>query len=270
MADLDIEQIRATWQAATPGPYRWAGNTDYGDVRLAAAGGSEVFGLIDRDRSHDDPESRAYAEHLRDIQVKIDGEFRRLTDDEITDWVHRSIVAEEDDGDGGEVMRTYKALAFYAPGRAYEHAVDHVTYEVTRYQDLPEDTPRSHPRIYRADVVDVRNPNARFLRASWESVDRLLAEVDRLTAENARLRAAATPDSSPAAIPTADALTDEQVDQAVLGASPMVVDPDVNLTVSAKAREQARRLFALMADQMRRGAEGEAAPPDTSPAGERR
>ena len=126
-------------------------------------------------------------------------------------------------------------------------------------------------------MVDVRNPNARFLRASWESVDRLLAEVDRLrterdqlTAENARLRAAATPDSSPAAIPTADVLTDEQVDRAIMAASPAVVHPDVAISVAPQARAQARRLFALMADQMRRSAEGEATPPDTSPAGERR
>jgi hypothetical protein len=182
-AALDIEAIRARHAAATPGPYRWAGNTDYGDVRLAAAGGSEVFALVERDRSHDDPESRAYASYLRDIQMKIDGEFRSLTDDEITAEVHRSIVQDEDDGDGNELFKTYKALAFYAPGFAYEHAVDRVTYEVTRYQDLPEDTPRSHPQIYRADVVDVRNPNARFLRDSWEDVRQLLAEVERLRDE---------------------------------------------------------------------------------------
>jgi len=65
-------------------------------------------------------------------------------------------------------------------------------------------------------------------------------------------------------------VNDEQVDQAVLGASPMVVHPDVAISVAPQARAQARRLFALMTHQMRRSAEGEAAPPDTSPAGERR
>jgi hypothetical protein len=184
-APLDIEPIRARHAAATPGPYRWAGNTDYGDVRLAARGGSEVFALIDRERSVDDPQSRAYASYLSDISEVIDGRLRALTEGEIAERVRAAIAYDEDE----EQPPTYPAIAFYRPGFAYEHAVDHVTYEVTRYQDLPEDTPRSHPRIYRADVVDVRNPNARFLRDSWEDVRRLLVEVDRQRAEVEQARA---------------------------------------------------------------------------------
>ncbi len=179
MADLDVEQIRAAHEAATPGPYRWAGNTDYGDVRLAAANGSEVFALVDRERTVDDPQSRAYASYLELISEKIDGEFRPLTADEIAERVRAAIAYDEDE----EQPPTYAALAFYVPGFAYEHARDNVTYEVTRYQDLPEGTPRSHEGIYRADVVDVRNPNARFLRDSWEYVEFLLGEVAALRGE---------------------------------------------------------------------------------------
>jgi hypothetical protein len=45
---------------------------------------------------------------------------------------------------------------------------------------LPDDTPRDHPKVYRADVVGVNHPNAKALAHSWEHVDMLLAEVHRL------------------------------------------------------------------------------------------
>lgn len=180
----DVEQIRAAHAAATEGPYRWAGNTDYGDVRLVGHG-SEVFAIVPHDRTVDDPQSRALAEHLSMIREKVDGEFRPLTDDEIAERVRQSIAYDED----WEQPPTYDALAFYVPGFAYEHARDNAVYEVTRYKDLPEDTPRSHEGIYRADVVDVRNPNARFLRDSWAYVDYLLGEVDRLRAKDAAVTA---------------------------------------------------------------------------------
>ena len=179
MADLDVEQIRAVHAAATNGPYRWAGNTDYEDVRLAGAGGTEVFAIIEHDRTVDDPQSRAYAHYLSVVREKVDGEFRSLTEDDIAERVRQSIAYDEDE----EQPPTYSALAFYVPGFAYEHARDRAVYQVARIRELPDDTPRSDERIYRADVVDVRNPNARFLRDSWAYVEFLLGENERVAAD---------------------------------------------------------------------------------------
>lgn len=184
MADLDVEQIRAAHAAATPGPYRWAGNTDYGDVRLAAANGREVFALIARDRKPEDRATQGYRSHLRDIQIhdrslsEGKGGYRDLTDEEIDDWTRTEWLEDEH-----EQPRTDNVLAFYAPGFAYEYARDLAVFEVGRHRGLPDDTPDTDERIYRRDVVDVRNPNARFLRDSWSYVDHLLGEVERLERE---------------------------------------------------------------------------------------
>ena len=49
-------------------------------------------------------------------------------------------------------------------------------YEVARAQGLPDDTPRDHERIYRADVCDLRAANARYLAGANPSV--VLALLD--------------------------------------------------------------------------------------------
>ncbi|MGO2030615.1 MAG: ead/Ea22-like family protein [Glutamicibacter ardleyensis] len=59
-----------------------------------------------------------------------------------------------------------------------ETAKDLMVYEVARNQNLPDETPRSHPQVYRADVVDVRHPNARFMAAA--NPETVLALITRL------------------------------------------------------------------------------------------
>lgn len=174
---VDRATLRELLAAASSTPWRWSGNTDYEDVRLAAANGSEVFAVIDRDHTPDDPLSRAHTEYLRCIKVQIGGEFRRLTDEEIAEAVRVSMV-DDQDGDGEEVPLTYKALAFYVPGFFYQHARDHAVYQVARIRELPDDTPRSDERIYRADVCDVRNPNAQLIRDGINALPGLLNELD--------------------------------------------------------------------------------------------
>lgn len=200
MSDLDTGTIRAALAAATPGPYRWSGNTDNDEVRLIGLGRrkdadgrdlgrGDVLAVIRRERTADSPGARGYASYIGDCEQIHDptlnegkGGYRQLTDEEVeervrTDWL---------EDPWGEPMHD-NALTVFDPDRgAHKFALDLAVYEVARNQGLPDDTPRDHPRIYRADVVDVRNPNARFLRDSWAFVDHLLGEVDRLTAELAR------------------------------------------------------------------------------------
>jgi hypothetical protein len=59
-----------------------------------------------------------------------------------------------------------------------------VVYEVCRVA-----TGRDDPRVYRADIVDVRHPDAEFIAHARADVDALLAEVERLRAQRAALLA---------------------------------------------------------------------------------
>lgn len=71
-----------------------------------------------------------------------------------------------------------------------ETAKDLMVYEVARNQNLPDDTPRNHPKVYRADVVDVRHPNARFMAAANPgAVLALLTRLEQVEAAVARVRA---------------------------------------------------------------------------------
>lgn len=70
-----------------------------------------------------------------------------------------------------------------------ETAKDLMVYEVARNQNLPDETPRSHPQVYRADVVDVRHPNARFMAAANpETVLALLSRLEQAEQQVARVR----------------------------------------------------------------------------------
>jgi hypothetical protein len=197
MADLDIDQIRAAHEAATPGPYRWTGNTDNDEVRLIglgrrktadgrSLGRGDVLAVIRRERTSDSPGARGYANYIGDCEQVHDpslndgkGGYRQPTDGEVEQRVRDEWLTDQ----WGEPAYD-NALTVYDPERgAHEFALDLAVYEVARNQGLPDDTPRSHPKVYRADVVDVRNPNARFLRDSWEYVRFLLDEVDRLAGE---------------------------------------------------------------------------------------
>ncbi|MGP9488912.1 ead/Ea22-like family protein [Glutamicibacter sp. BW80] len=69
-----------------------------------------------------------------------------------------------------------------------ETAKDLMVYEVARNQNLPDDTPRNHPKVYRADVVDVRHPNARFMAAA--NPETVLALITRLEQAEENLESA--------------------------------------------------------------------------------
>jgi hypothetical protein len=63
----------------------------------------------------------------------------------------------------------------FRDGNMMSKAAEHAVWEVAR-----EATHRDDQRLYRHDVVGVRNADARFIAAAPGYVDDLLAEVDRL------------------------------------------------------------------------------------------
>ncbi len=176
----DIEEIRARAAAATPGPWKWRGNVDCDDPRLV--GGprfADIFGIIRRERTAEDRETKDFAHYLCEVEIfdaslnDGKGGHRPYTDEEIDERVREDWL---EDPSGGPLYD--QRLAFYCePGPFYHYARDLAVYEV-----CPTATTRSDPRVYRADIVGLRNPNAVFIAAARQDVDDLLAEIDRLSA----------------------------------------------------------------------------------------
>ena len=176
-----IEEIRARWAATTPGPWFWHGNTDNHQVGLCGRqpglGVCEVLSTISVGR---DPHGRDAADlrsYLREI-----GYDRASIEEIVEDW------ATERHSDGDE--RTDNRLAITDPDYIRHSIEELAVYQVARNQGLPDDTPRDHPQVYRADICDVRAPNARALAAAWGDVHALLAMVDELLATKAQEAAA--------------------------------------------------------------------------------
>lgn len=190
---LDLDPIQQRADAAFRGPWRWRGNTDTGDVRLVGRAPAwndpqrtmscDILGTIGQERTADDPGAKAYAEYLRDTQVD-DGvdpatgrrKWRSYTDAEIAEKVREDYVEDA----WGEVRKD-QLIAFVDPAtHCYREARGLAVYEVAVAQGLPDDTPRDHPKVYRADIVGIRNPNAVFIEHARSDVDALLDEVTRL------------------------------------------------------------------------------------------
>jgi hypothetical protein len=192
VADLDVDQIRAAHAAATRGPWRWTGDTDYHDIRLvgSSVAAGDVLATLGRERKVDDRATRSYAVMVGESYVSDgNGGWRDKTDEEIAEQVEDEFLVDSVHG----VPREDTVLAVFDPEvGVYRHARDLAVFEVGRNRGLPDDTPDTDERIYRRDVVDVRNPNARFLRDSWAYVDWLLRENDLLNAEAEADRALVT------------------------------------------------------------------------------
>jgi hypothetical protein len=171
MTTLNLVAIKARHAAATPGPWRWWGNTDSHNIALVGhqpgLGVCEVISTLGVER---DPKGRD-ADRIR--EYARDGE---MTDEEVEEEVEKWATDA-----WGELHRDDR-MAITDEHYIRHNAENLAVYEVARAQGLPEDTPREHPKVYRGDVVDLRNANARFLAAAWKDVADLVAEVERLLA----------------------------------------------------------------------------------------
>lgn len=152
-----------------PGPWWWGGNTDHqGDIVLR--GYKSGYGHIDLMRTAREfrTEEQLAAEWDADSDLRACVERDDYIADELdSPRLYLSFIDLED--------------MTLNPGR------DRVIYEVARDQGLPDDTPRSDRRVYRADVIGVRDPHAEFIAAAPKLVAGLLDLIDdyRMGAENA-------------------------------------------------------------------------------------
>lgn len=179
-----VDDIRDRWAKATPGPWFWHGNTDNHNVALCGRqpglGVCEVMSTINVDRDPNSRDAHQLRESLRDVTT--------MSDEQVEDYVRE--WAYENGSDSFDGTRTDTRLAI-TDANYIRHDVDTLAvYQVARAQGLPDDTPRDHPKVYRADVTAVRAPNAEALAHAWGDIHALLDENDRLRAEVATLRAA--------------------------------------------------------------------------------
>jgi hypothetical protein len=161
-AALDLDRLREVAAAATPGDWHWAGNTDTGEPYLAT-----------------------WSPNVGRTSILAIGWENRSTTGRDADRV-RSEATEYDLGDPDEVLEDWAfdrhgtpvrepRLWFYRDHMAVD-ARSHVTYEVA-----PQATSREDPKVYRADITDVRLPDAQYMTTfSPATVTALLDEVARL------------------------------------------------------------------------------------------
>ncbi|MEV0085230.1 hypothetical protein [Saccharopolyspora sp. NPDC050642] len=167
-----LAEIKARAEKAAPGPWHWAGNTDTGDPYLAnwrpGYGRCDVMSRVRVERTEKD---RALVNSLEDVP-----------EEDVRDVIDNYLY----DGFGG--LRHDERLAFSTDMRM-KPARDMAVYEVA-----PQATSRDDQRVYRADVIGIRHPDATFIEHSRADVDWLVAEVDRLRAAITAVRRTHQPD----------------------------------------------------------------------------
>lgn len=167
----DVAELRRLAEGATQGPWFWWGNTDNHSIALCGRqpglGVCEVISTLSVDRSTTGWE----ADRLRrDL-----AEYTDLSLSDIEDAVEEWATDEYDQ------PRTDQRLSVTDENHIRRTAEELAVYEVARAQGLPDDTPRDHERVYRADVCDLRATNARYLAAANPAaVLGLLNELDTL------------------------------------------------------------------------------------------
>ncbi len=156
-----LAAIQARHEAATGESWHWSGNTDTGEPYLATwipgAGRCSVLAIGHEERSTTGRE----AERVRDDAV----EYSLGDPDElVNDWAHDRF---------GQPARDPR-LWFFTDLMA-DPAREHVVYEVA-----PAATTREDPKVYRADIVDIRHPDAQFIAHARADVPWLLDRVRQL------------------------------------------------------------------------------------------
>lgn len=170
-----LAAVTALHAATTSGPWFWWGNTDTHDISLAgrdAHGVTAVITTTGVERDPDGPDAQRMRASMADCGSDPD-----QIDAYIETWA--------EDEHGGP--RQDERLALGGPSGYLQTVEEVAVYAVARSQGLPDDTPRSDRRIYRADICDVRgNPNGEFLACSWAEVkwmSEALARVAALVSE---------------------------------------------------------------------------------------
>lgn len=171
MTPDDLQAARDLVAAATPGPWHWAGNIDNGEPYLATwipgAGRCQVLSIGGEERKESDPGAESLRSYLRECDYD-----EAAIEAEVHTWMHDSY---------GSPVREPRLQ--FVTDLMCVNAREHVVYEVA-----PEATSRDDKAVYRADIVDIRHPDARLIAAAPDLITRLLDHVDALAAQVSAVR----------------------------------------------------------------------------------
>ena len=178
MTEHELREIEVRHRAATPGPYRWRGNAGGYDLHLRTRdhGGYYVMGFRRWGWS------RAEPVFLGAQPVYADGRWQR---DEAVVWA-------PDDADAAYDQRVQQNSSGSQRGYPYTtgRPLTEARQAATAHLGL---TPAHHYLRYevgyRHDIMGIAHPDAIALERSWEDREALLAEVRRLRAALAAVRA---------------------------------------------------------------------------------
>ena len=216
-----VAEIRAREQAATPGPWRWRGNTDTSDPYLTSAGwvvtgghhhhAGDVLGHVPHEITRaeagqvisrgDVPVPRVAAEPAATYQARYEAAADRAYEAALTEYMT----------DQYGQPRTEPRLAFCSDW-LYTEARSLAVYEV-----CPEAQGRDDPRVYRADITGIRHPDAEFIARARDDLARLLDAAERVLAVADRAEQAALRREDPLPVPAWAGEVREAITEALAG-----------------------------------------------------
>ena len=162
VSDLDLTKLREIAEAATEGGWHWAGNTDTGEPYLATwirgIGRCNILSIGSEDRSTTGRKADGVRADAREFDL---GDPEELVDQ----WAHDQF---------GEPVKDPRLQ--FTTDLMCVSARDLVVYEVA-----PLATTREDDRVYRADISDIRHPDAAHI-ATFDppTVLALIDEIEKL------------------------------------------------------------------------------------------
>lgn len=185
LTDERLAEIDTIIGAADRGPWRWHGNTDHAEGLSLENREWALLQLTRRERTADDRAVRSYAEYLREndsfvtpaerLAIDDDTEEDRLNEERSMAQARFELLTDQWGEPAYDVRLRFGGNDRASVGLAEDLAI---------FQVCRDATTRDDPRVYRADIVGFRNPNATFIAESRRIVDELRAEVALLRGES--------------------------------------------------------------------------------------
>lgn len=171
-----LAEVREREQAATKGPWRWRGNVDFRDPYLTGAG-SDVLGNIPCEITREEADRLVSTDCLPEPEVELlPAETYGQRYDAAVEALRQAEIGRYLTDKNGEPEKDER-LAFCTDG-LYHEARTLAIFEVA-----PDVRSRADRRVYRADIIGIRHPDAEFIAQAREDIPRLLAIVDELQRE---------------------------------------------------------------------------------------
>jgi hypothetical protein len=183
-----LAAIRARNESATPGPWRWVGNTDNHEIHLENKHWV-ILGTQRIERTENDRDIQKVLDYLWECGDLLLSDADLLAQGvDLDDW--KAVEAAQEAALRPQAVEIYLQDDEWGNPRWDERIAMRTTGDDTaqlkpleeqaRYNVCPEAETRDDPRVYRADYTP-RSPDAEFIAHARADIEWLLYEVDRLS-----------------------------------------------------------------------------------------